>query len=196
MSTDSPFLGRTLRSSTTTFTFGCAEADSAVPNFGALVRSDTVGLTLYGLVYEVIIQDDPFVRQIVAASDELDETRVQDMRQRRQAPVEVTALAIAYSGGQPIYQRIPPRPPRALEPVFACDEHEIRLVLARFDYFRTVLNYDACPSEELLAASLRQAADCQVASAGDAYKKRAGRELARLLAMDLPRLDAILRRIV
>ena len=136
------------------------------------------------------------MRQVVAASDELDETRVQDMRQRRQVPVEVSALAIAFTSDQSIYQRIPPRPPRALEPVSACAEQEILLVLEGFDYFRTILNFDACPSEELLAASLRQAADCQIAGAGEAYKKRAGRELARLLAMDLPRLDAILRRII
>jgi hypothetical protein len=63
-----------------------------------------------------------------------------------------------------------------------------------FDYFHLVLDCGDLPADELLAANLRYAADARGA-AGRGFLVDAGRELGRLLAMDLPRLDAIVRRI-
>jgi len=187
-------LGRVLRSSSTTFTFGYNQPDEAPPVFGSLVRAELGDQHVYGLVYDVVVHDDPFVRQIVAAAGALTETRIQDMRQRRQVPVEVTALAVAYRQDDIVYQRIPPRPPGALQPIISCSHEEIRLVLADFDFFHTVLDNALCPTDELLAASLREAARCQLPGQSPDYLLRAGRELARQLAADLPRLDSILRR--
>lgn len=190
------FLGRTLRSSTTAFTFGAAENTPNLPAFGELVRAEAGGAVVYGLVYEVLIEDDPFVRQIVAASAELQPERIEDMRQRRQIPVEISALAIACQSEGRIHQRIPPRPPGALQPIFACSDDERRQVLGEpFSYFHTLLSSAQCPSEELLAAGLRRAAASQLPGQDRGFLLQAGRELARLLAVDLPRLDAILRRL-
>ncbi len=194
MSASASPLGRVLRSSTTTFTFGSLDTPD-LPAFGALVAAEAGPTWVYGLVYEVIIQDDPFVRQVVAAAGELTAERVEDMRQRRQVPVEITALTIAYRQDNRVYQRLPPRPPAALQPVWACDEATTAQVLADVAFFRTVLNAAYCPSEELLAAALRRAAACRLPEQQQAYLVNAGRELARLLASDLPRLDAILRRL-
>ncbi len=188
-------LGRVLRSSSTTFTFGYSQPDDNPPIFGSLVRADAGNTSVYALVYEVMIFDDPFVRQVVAAETALNEEKIQDMRQRRQVPVEVTALSIAYSQDGDIYQRIPPRPPGALQRIFACLDEEVRTTLEERDYFRNVLNSPHIPTDELLAASLREAARCQLPGEREQYMLRAGRELASLLAADLPRLDAILRRI-
>ena len=101
------FLGRILRSATSQFTFGCTQADGDVPRFGALTRAESAAVTVYGLIFDVIIQDDPFVRQVVAASSDLEPERIEDMRQRRQVPVEVTALAVAYREDGHIFQRVP-----------------------------------------------------------------------------------------
>ncbi len=188
-------LGRVLRSGTTTFTFGYNRPDEPPPVFGALVRADLGRVQAFGLVYDVVVNDDPFVRQIVAAGEALTETKIQDMRQRRQVPVEVTALAIAYCQNDSIYQRIPPRPPGALHPIYRSTDEEVRQVLLGTDYFHTVLNNLQCPAEELLAASLREAASCQPPGNDRTYLIEAGRALARLLAVDPPRLDAILRRL-
>jgi len=188
-------LGRVLRSSSTTFTFGYNQPDDNPPIFGSLVRADAGSTSVYALVYEVLIYDDPFVRQVVAAETALDEEKIQDMRQRRQVPVEVTALSIAYSQDGDVLQRIPPRPPGALQRIYACSDEEVREALKRRDYFRNVLNSPNVPTDELLAASLREAARCQLPGEREPYMLAAGRELASLLAVDLPRLDAILRRI-
>lgn len=187
-------LGRVLRSSTTTFTFGSLD-NADLPAFGALVAAEVGPIWVYGLVYEVIIQDDPFVRQVVAAAGELTAERIEDMRQRRQVPVEITALTVAYRQENRVYQHLPPRPPAALQPIWACDDATTAQVMADFAFFRTVLNAAHCPGEELLAAALRRAAACRPPEQEKAYLLEAGRELARLLAADLPRLDAILRRL-
>jgi hypothetical protein len=192
---ESRMLGRVLRSSSTDFTFGYNQPDDNPPIFGSLVRAAAGNTSVYALVYEVLIYDDPFVRQVVAAETALVEEKIQDMRQRRQVPVEITALAIAYDLDGNMFQRIPPRPPGALQPIYACSEEEVRITLTARDYFRNVLNSPHVPADELLAASLREAARCQLPGEQEQYLLRAGRELASLLAADLPRLDAILRRI-
>jgi hypothetical protein len=65
---------------------------------------------------------------------------------------------------------------------------------AQFDYFRLILDNRDLPADELLAANLRQAATAR-GDGGHGFLVDAGRELTRLLPMDLQRLDAILRRI-
>ena len=65
---------------------------------------------------------------------------------------------------------------------------------AQFDYFRLVLESQDLPSDELLAANLRYAAEARGPGGRD-FLVDAGRELARLLAYDLQRLDSLLRRI-
>ena len=188
-------LGRVLRSSTTIFTFGCAQNEEQLPRFGQLVRVDMGDDAVYGLVCEVLIQDDPFVRQIVAASDSLTPERIEDMRQRRQVPVEVTALAVAYRQSGVTRQGVPPRPPAALRRVYECQRDEVNEVLAKrgFQFMRIALNHAQCPAEDLLTATLRWAATCRPPGQEKAYLVEAGRELTRLLVNDPLRLDAILR---
>ena len=188
-------LGRILRSNATTFVFGRTARADDTPAFGHLVKTQRPGLTLYALIYEIVVADDPFVRQIVAASDAMSPEKVEDMRQRRQVPVEITALTIAFRQGDALIHGIPPRPPEALQPVFPCSDEETREVLADFAFFRRALTCGDCPSDELLAASLIHAAGCQPPGRGRDYLTRAGRELARLLSNDPARLDAILRKL-
>ena len=188
-------LGRILRSASTTFTFGRTLNAGPLPAFGHLVATDAAGTQIYGLVYEVIVEDDPFVRQVVAAAAEMPPEKIEDMRQRRQVPVEITALAVAFRQGERVIQGVPPRPPGALQPVTACDCQDTRAVLADFGFFRLILNHGQAPADELLTASLIQAAGCQPPGQDRAYLLDAGRELARLLAQEPARLDAILRRL-
>jgi hypothetical protein len=188
-------LGRILRSTSTTFTFGRTLNAGPLPPFGHLVATNAGGTKIYGLVYEVVVEDDPFVRQVVAASAEMPAEKIEDMRQRRQVPVEITALAVAFRQNERIIQGVPPRPPGALQPVSAGDCDETREALADFAFFRAVLNHGQAPADDLLAAALILAADCQPPGQDRAYLLNAGRELVRLLAQEPNRLDAILRRL-
>lgn len=189
-------LGRVLRASTGSLSVGCRTLDADLPRFGSLVRVDSSGGTVvYGLIYDVRVDDDPFVRQLIAAGDLQDEY-VEDQRQRRQVPVEVSVLVVGgRDPGGAIYQRLPPQPPATLAWVDACPSGEVREFGERLDFLRTVLNAVDAPADELVAAALRQIAAAQ-RNAGEsrAYLVRSGRELAKLLSRDPMRLDGILQR--
>ena len=143
----------------------------------------------------VRVDDDPFVRQLIAAG-ELDEEYVEDQRQRRQVPVEVNVLVVG--GRDPagvVYQRLPPQPPATLSWVAVCSSAEVRQFGRYLDFLGTVLNASDVPVDELLAACLRGIAAVQDDPVqSQDYLAKAGRQLARLLSRDPARLDAILRR--
>ena len=58
-------IGRLLRSSTTGFVFGCSVTEPDVPRFGDFVKAPAQrGRTnVLGLIYDIVIEDDPFVRR-------------------------------------------------------------------------------------------------------------------------------------
>jgi hypothetical protein len=192
-------VGRIVRSSTTRYAVGCQVLQREVPVFGSLVKVPAMGDDqVYGLIYDVRMEDDPFVRQIAAATDELGAEYVEDMRRNRQIPIEVAVLVVGYRHNGTIYHRLAPQPPLSLDVICTCDDGELIQFTERFDYFRLVLENQDLPADELLAANLRYAAEARErerAGAKESYLVDAGRELARLLTMNLARLDAILRRI-
>ena len=200
MSEPTAMLGRVLQASTTGFTIGCqqplASQTPATPPFGALVRADNGdGSATYGLVGNITVEDDPFVRQLVAAGVE-DEEYIADQRQRRQVPVAVEVLTVGIGRGLEVYHRLPAQPPGTLDRIYACNAAEIARFTERHDWLRTVLAAATLPADALLVAALRNAADARKATGqAEGYLIAAGRELARLLALDLTRLDGILRQL-
>jgi hypothetical protein len=194
--TDRRPLGRVLRASTAGFTAGCRTLQEDLPVFGSLVQAErSDGATVYGLIYDVRVDDDPFVRQLIAAGD-LSEEYVQDQRQRRQVPVEVNVLVVGGRArdGQ-VYHYLPPQPPATLSWVSVCQVGEVRQFGQRLDFLRPVLAAADAPADELAAAALRQMAAAQDDPAQSRrYLENAGRELARLLSRDPVRLNGILQR--
>ena len=187
-------VGRIIRSSTTRFAVGCQVLKEKVPTFGALVKVPAGGCDqIYGLIHDVRMEDDPFVRQM-ATIDGVPAEYIEDQRANRQVPIEVGVLVVGYQQDGKIHHRLPPQPPLSLDVIHTCTPDELVAFTAQFDYFRLVLDNRDLPADEMLAANLRAAAEARGSSEED-FRLGAGRELARLLAMDLYRLDAILRRI-
>ncbi|MCS6842808.1 MAG: hypothetical protein NZ528_00560, partial [Caldilineales bacterium] len=190
-------LGRVLRSNTASFGVGCQALGPEQPRFGALVRAlGSHGGAIYGLIYDVRVEDDPFVRQLVAAGD-VQEEYIEDHRRRRQVPVEVSVLVV---GGRDargrVFYHLPPQPPATLSWVEVCPSPEVREFGRRLDFLRTVLNAADAPGDELAAAALRSIAEAQDNPAeARQVLVAAGRELARLLARDPLRLNSILQRL-
>ena len=62
-------VGRVLRAGTRGFAIGCAVMRPDIPAFGAFVRAEgqTPRNAIYGLIYDVSVEDDPFVRQFISA---------------------------------------------------------------------------------------------------------------------------------
>ncbi|MSP14077.1 MAG: hypothetical protein EXR62_14120, partial [Chloroflexi bacterium] len=132
-------VGRVLRANTQGFTVGCLKLGLDAPVFGALVKAPIRGDGgIYGLVYDVTIQDDPFVRQLLAAPNLSDET-ILDQRQRRQAPYEISILVVGHLMGNEVRRFLPPQPPETLNRVYTCSQDEVRRFHQRFDHFRTIL---------------------------------------------------------
>ena len=189
-------VGRVLRSSTTSFTVGCrqliSEQDQRIPEFGALVRADAAGSNrIYGLIYNVTIEDDAFVRQLVAAGVESPEI-IEDQRQKRQVPVVVDVMVAGSGRGLEVSHRLPAQPPSTLDQIYLCNAAEIVRFTERHDWLRTVLGAVEAPADQLIVAALRSAAQARPPDQRESYLIAVGRELAKLLALDLTRLDGIL----
>jgi hypothetical protein len=190
-------IGRLLRSSTTGYVFGCSVPEPDVPRFGDFVKAPAQrGRTnVIGLIYNIVIEDDPFVRQMVAARD-LDEAYILDQRENRQVPIEVSVLSIGYySGLARIQGGLPPQPPVTLDSIRPCTPGEVLDCTSSFDYLRLVQNAADAPADELMVVSLRNAAAARAPADRTPFLRQAGRELARLMSRDLPRLENLLRRI-
>jgi len=186
-------VGRIIRSSTARFAVGCQVLRPLVPVFGSLVKVRALDNgDIYGLIHDVRMEDDPFVRQMAVLNDVRPEF-IEDQRRNRQVPIEVGVLVVGYRHSDRVYHRLPPQPPLSLDVIYTCPADELLAFTQRFDYFRLVLDNRDLPADELLAANLRYAAEAR-GTAGRDFLVDAGRELARLLAVDLPRLDSILRR--
>ena len=186
-------VGHIIRSSTQRFAVGCRVLQPQVPVFGALVSVPVREGAVYGLIYDVRMEDDPFVRQM-ATTEGLPPEYIEDQRRNRQVPIEVGVLVVGCRSDGEIHHRLPPQPPLSLDVIHTCGGEELVVFTRCLDYFRLVLDNRDVPADELLAANLRYAARARD-NAGGEFLVEAGRELARLLAGDLLRLDGLLRRI-
>jgi hypothetical protein len=94
----------------------------------------------------------------------------------------------------PIRHALPAQPPITLDEVVSCTREDVQRFTQRLDFFRLVLDARDAPCDELLAASVRLAANTH--DDPDTFMRACGRELARLLATDGARLDGVLRRML
>ena len=187
-------IGRLLRSGTTGFVVGCKVTQLSAPSFGALVRVPLEeGYQVYGLIYDMHIEDDGLVRQLITAEDVPEEV-LQDNRENRNVPVEISVLALGYEEGGQVSHLLPPRPPLSLDIIYLCTLEEVAQFtsVGRFGYFRHLLRDEDKPIAELLAAHLRQAKQAQEGAGNSAWYAEAIEELVTLLRDDYPSLLAVL----
>jgi hypothetical protein len=184
-------IGRLLRAGTTGFTAGCSVTQFEAPAFGALVRAPLGDqYQVYGLIYDIHIDDDGLVRQLVTAENVSAEV-MRDNRERRIVPVEMSVLAVGYEQDGKIYHLLPPRPPLSLDVIYACDGREIVQFTEKFGYFRHILNAEEAPVGELIAAHIQQAGAAH-GSEGTKWKEAATHEVITLLRDDYPTLMSVL----
>jgi len=189
-------IGRLLRGSTSGFVAGCRVADfeADAPSLGALVRAPLGNdIQIYGLIYDIRIDDDGLVRQLVTAEG-VDEAAIADNRQNRTVPVEISVLAVGYQQEGRTYHLMPPRPPLSLDVITLCDDEELRRFTSagRFGYFRHVLRSSDLPAGEILAAHIRQAHQAHSAHGNPTWGAMASQELITLLRDDYPTLMSVL----
>ncbi len=186
-------IGRLLRSGTTGFVAGCRVKQLDAPGFGALVRVPLgEGYQVYGLIYDIHIDDDGLVRQLVTA-ERVDEDFLRDNRENRTVPVEIGVLALGYEQDGRIRHLLPPRPPLSLDTIYLCADEEVaRFTGAGLGYLRQIVRDQDKPVDELLAAHLRQARAAQEAAGNTDWFDAAVRELIALKRDDYPTLMTVL----
>jgi hypothetical protein len=187
-------IGRLLRSSTSACVVGCRVDQAGAPAFGSLVRIPLLdGIQVYGLIYDIHIEDDGLVRQLVTAPAVQPEV-FDDNRINRSVPVEFSVLHAGYEQDGKVSHLLPPRPPLSLDEIFPCTPAEVvRFTSAgRFGYFRHVLRAADLPAGELLAAHVQGAAGAHAAAGDPGWRGRAVQELITLLRDDYPTLMAVL----
>ncbi len=184
-------IGRLLRSGTTGFVAGCSVSQAEAPVFGGLVRAPLGdGYQVYGLIYDIHIDDDGLVRQLVTAGNISDEV-LRDNRERRIVPIEMSALSVGYEEAGKIYHLLPPRPPLSLDVIYKCSDADlIRFAGAgKFGYFRHILQAQDAPVGELLAAHILQVSKAQKSPE---WRDAAIEEVITLLREDYPLLMSVL----
>ncbi len=156
--TSNPEIGRVLRASTVGYAVGCRVSQLSVPAFGSLVKAQPVDTreAIYGLIYDMHIDDDPLVRRLVLAENPRPEL-INDQRNNRMLPIEMNVLAVGYQLNGTIRYGLPPRPPLNLDPVQLCaDPSEVTLFTNNLPYLRLVLRAveNKVPVDQLLVAHI------------------------------------------
>lgn len=151
--------GRILRASTAGFAVGCRVGQLHAPAFGSLVKAQPIDAreAIYGLIYDMHVDDDPLVRRLVLAETPSAEL-INDQRENRMLPIEMSVLAVGYQVQGSIHHGLPPRPPLNLDPVeLVRDPAEVRAFTADLGYLRLILraNSSSVPIDQLLVAHVR-----------------------------------------
>jgi hypothetical protein len=184
-------IGRLLRASTPQFVVGCQVRQLDAPGFGSLVRVPlNDDYQIYGLIYDIRIEDDGLVRQLVT-TEVVDEAIIADNRVNRNVPVEMSVLVVGYQEKGVIRHMLPPRPALSLDMIYLCSKKELTEFTGtgRFGYFRHLLRAKDIPIGELLAAHITQA---YAANNDPEWVLKASRELIILLRDDYDTLMAVL----
>jgi hypothetical protein len=187
-------IGRLLRAGNTGFVAGCQVSQEQIPALGVLVQVPLASSTnIYGLVYDIHIDDDGLVRQLITAG-EIQEAVIADNRLNRNVPLEVSVLAVGYRQADRIYHLLPPRPPLSLDSIYLCSDEEICRFTptGRLGYLRHILRARDLPVDELLAVHLLQAGRAHRQAGEFEWVEQATQELIILLRDDYATLMNVL----
>jgi len=152
-------IGRLLRSSIQGCAVGCHLNQQTLPAFGDLLRIPLEPhLTIYGLVYDIHVDDDGLVRQLASTAGIRPEV-IEDNRQNRNVPLEMSVAFVGYEQNGVIAYLLPPHPPLTLDVIETCSTQDLlRFTHSRqLGYLRLLTNDPALPTAELLAVHLRAA---------------------------------------
>ncbi|MBE7532263.1 MAG: hypothetical protein HND44_20880 [Chloroflexi bacterium] len=190
-------IGRILRASTAGFAVGCRVGQLRAPAFGGLVRARPLDEreAIYGLIYDMLIDDDPLVRRLVLAESPRP-SAIQDQRENRILPVEMSVMAVGYEMHGRVHHTLPPRPPLNLDPVELVDDpDDVRVFTDDLGYLRLILRAvgTPVPVDQLLVAHI--ASVYQIRGNDDAWAMRVIHELIELLRSNydvlIPTLEAL-----
>jgi hypothetical protein len=127
-------------------------------------------------------------------AENISEEVMRDNRENRTVPVEIGVLALGYEENAQVTHLLPPRPPLSLDVIYLCKPEEVvRFTGAgRMGYLRQILRDPKLPTDELLAAHLKQARAAHEAAGDGEWFGEAVQEVIALLKDDRQRLMNVL----
>jgi len=187
-------IGRLLRANTTGCDIGCKVTQGSTPSFGDMVRIPLTNHNqIYGLVYDIHIDDDGLVNQLATA--DVSREIIEDNRQNRNVPVEMSVVFIGWEDthGKVHHTRVP-YPPLTLDEIFPCDEEEVRKFTqdGSFGYLRIILRNLELPAVDLVTAHLRQVLAARSGIDADQALEASLGEVIAMLKDDYPQLMDVL----
>lgn len=157
------------------------------------------GSTIYAVVMGIITQSLEPGRPVIArggnASQEEDVYRDNPQLERLLCTRFESAI-VGYSNGHSIFQHLPPEPPHIHAFVNTCGPEDISRFTTTLDFLELLLASNPgaqAVADEVVSGCLRQASMHQ--SDPRSFLVAAGKTLSLRLAMDLPRLNAMLGRL-
>ncbi len=193
-------IGNVLRADIRGFVVASRLPEPDVPTFGTFVRAPIQQgrADLIGLVYNITLQDDPFLKNlaVTVAEDNPRYTEIiRDQQENRAIPVEIAVVAVGYRDATGYHYGLPPQPPMILHRITVCSKDEVRDFTAAPDFLRTLLDNRDVPADELIPTALQRAARLRPEALRVDFLLDAGRYLAHALGRDPVRLERILRRL-
>jgi len=195
-------IGEVLNSSVTTLVAQCWQKDAAngmlsssKPNFGSFIRVDCneSKIEIIAVVYNVITGPLDNVHKPSALGLSRERLRLEQPHIFALLRTEIHAMVVGYIQGDRVFQHLPPQSPEVHDFVYPASDELITEFTKQFDFLRLLSAVTEVPSDELLAAAVR-----------DAYRARkknyqflveAGQALSYLLRGDYDRLICVLRKI-
>ncbi len=192
-------LGEVVEANTTTFVAQCFEPEQLtfppMPALGSWIRSqdEETGNLIYGVVCYAAITPVDAVHRARALGLSVQELREQQPQIFAMLRTDFRSAIVGFASEGRIYQYLPPRPPQIHQPVYRCSEREVAEFCRSFEFLRTLLKVEGIPTDELVAAVLRQS--YRILNRDRNWLLQAGRHLSLLLRDNYEYLSAILRKI-
>ena len=188
-------LGEVVEASTAEFVAQCHRLGEPPP-LGSLVRATDGEVELYGVVHNASTGSiDPGRRFIALGQEEATEEDLYRSHPElgQLLRTDFQTLVVGHKVNGALRQYLPPRPARIHSFVNLATVEDLREFTTSLGFLPILANAPVATRDDALAACLRLASDTH--ENGGEFLKRAGKELAMLLAHDSQRLNTLLRRL-
>ena len=186
-------VGEVIAANSESFSVQCYQLYGA-PAIGHFVRAGSP--PIYGVVHQVRTEPLDPARPVLARGQDA-ETEEDVYRDNPQISRLLTSrfesLIVGHQSEEVYYQHLPPLPPKVHSFVYSCSPDEVAVFAENLVFLHLLVRSGVAASDEVIGACVKEAS----ASCDDSQELmvRAGRVLATELSADLPRINAILRRL-
>ncbi len=187
--------GEVIEASTGEFTAECYR-NADPPPLGSLVTTSDGGVEIFGVVHHAAATGLDRSRPVAALGEDADTEA--DLRARHPELTELlraefSAVVVGHRDGGGVSHVLPPRPARLHGFVHVAAAAAVREFTHSPHYLANLVNAASSDTDHAAAAFVRLAARAHPDPA--AFRLAAGKELARLLARDVQRLNTLLRMV-